>query len=125
MFQAGGETLRSEIQKIIKFIWHKEKLPRQWKESIVLPIHKRVIRLTSNYRGISLLSTSYKILSNILFSGLTPYTDEITEDYQIGFRCNRSRIDQVFHIRQILEKMGVQWYSTSAIRRFQESVQFN
>jgi hypothetical protein len=31
----------------------------------------------SNYRGISLLSTTYKILSNILLSRLTPYAKEI------------------------------------------------
>jgi hypothetical protein len=46
MFQAEGETLLSEIHKIIKLIWNKEELPHQWKESIVLPIHKKVIKLT-------------------------------------------------------------------------------
>jgi hypothetical protein len=58
----------------------------------------------SNYRGISLLSTSYKILSNILLARLTPYADEIIEDHQCGFRCKRSTIDQIFYIGQILEK---------------------
>jgi hypothetical protein len=38
--QAGGETLRSEIHKLIKLIWNKEKLPHQWKESIVVLVHK-------------------------------------------------------------------------------------
>jgi hypothetical protein len=41
---------------------------------------KRVIKLTNNYRGISLLSTSYNILSNILLSRLVPYIDEIIGD---------------------------------------------
>jgi hypothetical protein len=31
LFRAGGETLRSEIHKLIKLIWNKE-LPHQWKE---------------------------------------------------------------------------------------------
>jgi hypothetical protein len=57
----------------------------------------------NNYRGISLLSTSYKILSNIL-SRLSPYIDEIIGDHQCGFRHNRSTTDQIFCIRQILEK---------------------
>jgi hypothetical protein len=53
---AGGETLRSEIHKLIKLIWSKEELPHQWKESIVVPIHKKVDKTDcSNYRGISLL----------------------------------------------------------------------
>jgi hypothetical protein len=41
LIQAGGETLRSEIHKLIKLNWNKEELPHQWKESIVLPIHKK------------------------------------------------------------------------------------
>jgi hypothetical protein len=45
---------------------------------------KRVLKLTSNYRGISLLPASYKILSNILVSRLIPYVDKITEDHQCG-----------------------------------------
>jgi hypothetical protein len=55
-------------------------------------------------RGISLLSTAYKILSNILLARLTPYVNEIIGDHQCGFRRNRSTMDQIFYIRQILEK---------------------
>ena len=32
----------------------------------------------SNYTGVSLLPTTYRILSNILLSRLTPYAEEIT-----------------------------------------------
>jgi hypothetical protein len=46
LFQAGGGTLRSEIHKLIKFIWNKEELPHQWKESIVNLFTKRVMKLT-------------------------------------------------------------------------------
>jgi sorting nexin-29 len=86
-------------------IWNKEELPHQWKESTVVPIHKKGNKTEcSNYRGISLLSASYKILSNILLAGLTPYADEIMGDHQCGFRRNRSKTDQIFYILQILEK---------------------
>jgi hypothetical protein len=72
MFQAGGETLRSERHKLIKLTWKKEELPHQWKESIVVPIHKKCDKIDcSKHRGISLLSTSYKIFSYILLSLLT------------------------------------------------------
>jgi hypothetical protein len=40
LIHAGGETLHSEIHKIIKLIWNKVELPHQWKESILVPIHK-------------------------------------------------------------------------------------
>jgi hypothetical protein len=58
----------------------------------------------NNYRGITLLSTAYKLLSNILLVRLTPYVNEIIGDHQRGFHRNRSTPDQIFYIRQILEK---------------------
>jgi hypothetical protein len=112
IIQAGGETLRSEIHELILLIWNKEELPNQWKQSIVISIHKKGDRTDcSNYRGISLLSTLYKILSNILPARLTPYAGEITGDHQCGFRRNRSLTDQIFYMRQILEKK-LEWEST-------------
>jgi hypothetical protein len=49
-----------------------------------------------NYRGISLLSTMYKILSNILLSSLIPYAEEIIGDHQCGFQHNRSTTDHIY-----------------------------
>jgi len=48
------------------------------------------------------LSTTYKILSNILLSTLTPHA--IIGKHQYGFRRNGSTTDPIFCIRQILEK---------------------
>jgi hypothetical protein len=65
--------LLSAIHKFINYIWNKEDLPDQWKESIIVPIHKKGDKTGyNNYRGISLLSTSYKMLLNILHSRLSP-----------------------------------------------------
>jgi hypothetical protein len=58
----------------------------------------------NNYQGISLFSTTYKILSNILLARLTLYVNEIIGDHQCGFHHNRSTMDQIFYIQQILEK---------------------
>jgi hypothetical protein len=41
LIKAGGETLWSEIHKLICSIWNKEELTQQWKESIILPIYKK------------------------------------------------------------------------------------
>ena len=74
LIKAGGGTMRLEIHKLITSIWKKEKLPEEWKESIIVPIHKKGDNKDcNNYRGISLLPTTYKILSNILLSRLVPY----------------------------------------------------
>jgi sorting nexin-29 len=105
LIKAGGETLYSEIHKLICSICNKEELPQQWKESIIVPILKKGDKIDcNNYRGISLLSTAYKILSNIFLARLTPYVNEVVGDHQCGFRRNRSTADHIFYIRQILEK---------------------
>jgi hypothetical protein len=94
LIQAAGETLLSVIHKPINSIWIKEELPNQWKETIIVPIQKKGDKTDcNNYHGISLLSTSYKILRNILLSRLVPYIDEIIGDHQCGFRHNRSTTD--------------------------------
>jgi len=47
-------------------------LPEEWKESIMVPIYKKGDKTDcSNYRNVSLVTTMYKILSNILLSRLT------------------------------------------------------
>jgi hypothetical protein len=74
MIQAGGETLRSEIHKLVKLIRNEEELPHQCKESVLVPLHRKGNKADcSNYRDKSLLSTSYKMLSDILLCSLIPY----------------------------------------------------
>jgi len=78
LIKAGSRTVCYEIHKLIISIWNKEELLEGWKKSIIVPIYKKGDKTDcSNYRGILLLPTTYKILSNILLSRLTPYTEEI------------------------------------------------
>jgi hypothetical protein len=84
-------------------------MPDQWKESIIVPVHKTGDKTDcNNYCGISLLSTSYKILSNILLSRLSPYIDEIIVDHQCGFRRNRSLLIRFSAFVRYWKKVGVQ-----------------
>ena len=77
LFKAGGKTIHCEIHKLMISIWNKEDLPEDWKELIIVPIYKKGDKTDcSNDRGILLLPTTYKILSNILLSRLTPYAEE-------------------------------------------------
>jgi hypothetical protein len=65
----------------------------------------------SNYRRISLPSTSYKILSIILPSRLSPYVDEIIVGFSI---TDKLLIRFFFCIRQILEK---KWEYNETVRQ--------
>ena len=69
LIKAGGGTIWLEIHKLITSIW-KEELPEEWKESIIVPIHKKGDQTDcNNYRGITILRNTCKILSNILTQG--------------------------------------------------------
>jgi len=105
LFRYGGKELVKHLHTIIKDIWQKEKMPTEWNVSIICPIHKKGdIMECSNYRGVSLLNTAYKILSNILFARISPFSENIIGNYQCGFRKNRSTTNQIFTLRQILER---------------------
>jgi len=89
-------------------------MPAEWKESIIVPIYKKGYKTDwNNYRGISLLPTTYKF-SSILLSRLIPYAEEVIGVHQCGFRRNRSTTDHIFCIRQILEK---KWEYNEAVHQ--------
>jgi hypothetical protein len=63
LIQAVSEILLYAIHKLINSIWNKEELSDKWKESIIIPIHKKGDKFDcSNYLGISLPSILYNIL---------------------------------------------------------------
>jgi hypothetical protein len=86
LIQAGAETLMSAIHILMNSILNMEEPLDQLNESIIVLIHIKGGKTNcSNYHVISLLSTSYNILSNALLSGLSPYIDEIIGHHQCGF----------------------------------------
>jgi hypothetical protein len=86
LIKASCRRTFPEFHKLVYSIWNKEELPEEWDESIFVLIYKKGDKTNcSNDRGILLLSTTYKILSNILVSRLNPYVEEIIGDHQCGF----------------------------------------
>ena len=47
---------------------------------------------------------SYKVLTRVLCERLKPHAKALIAPYQCGFRPSKSTIDQIFTLRQILEK---------------------
>ncbi len=57
-----------------------------------------------NYRGISLLSTTGKVLVHVLANRLLPLSEEVLPESQCGFRPSRGTADIIFTARQLQEK---------------------
>jgi hypothetical protein len=100
--KASPDFVEHMHQLIIK-IWTTETIPEDWNWSSICPIHKKGdVTICSNYRAISLLCAAYKNFSNILFNRLMPYVEATIGDYQCGYHQERSTVDQIFTVRQIL-----------------------
>lgn len=105
LLKSGGENLAKLLHIIITKIWECEKLPKEWMEGIVCPIYKKGDKLNcENYRAITLLNAAYKLLSQLLYRRLSPLARDFVGSYQAGFTDARATNDQIFSLRQILQK---------------------
>jgi hypothetical protein len=59
LIKAGGRTIRGVIHKLIIAIWNKEELPEEWKELVIVPIHKKGDVITIGAYHFCLLHTKF------------------------------------------------------------------
>jgi hypothetical protein len=80
-------------------------MPNECNKSIICPIcKKREKSGCSNYRGNSLLNTAYKIIATVINNRLTICAEDLLNQEKNGFKRNRSTTDNIFIMRQVLEK---------------------
>ena len=101
----GGLILKQKLHQLILKIWKQAKMPCEWSEEILIPIYKKGDKKQcKNHRGISLLNITYIIFAILLYNRLSELIEPEIGSYQMGFRPNRSTIDNIFMVRQIYEK---------------------
>ena len=55
------------LEQLFSVIWHKETVPKQWREGLIVNLFKKGDREDGgNYRGITLLSVVGKVFCKIL-----------------------------------------------------------
>jgi len=102
---ATGEAGIDIMFELCSKIWKEEKIPDEWKHSVIVPIYKKKDKLVcDNYRGISLLSHAEKLMATIILHRIRAHTEEVLSEAQAGFRPGRSTIDQLLSLRLIAEK---------------------
>jgi hypothetical protein len=77
LIKVDDKKLTHSMCKVIEKVRKREKIPRQWEEGLIYPFLKKGDHLVcENYYGITLLTTAYKVFSNILCERLQPYVEK-------------------------------------------------
>jgi hypothetical protein len=87
IYKTRGPALQARVHNLIKTIWMKEIIPKDWAISMICPIYKKGDKTQrSNYQGVPLLCTAYKVFTTILLNRLKPYSENSIGEYQADFR---------------------------------------
>jgi hypothetical protein len=91
-------------------------VPAEWKKSEIVAIPKKGNSTSlDNQRGISLMSTTAKLLNRILLNRLMPQLNPIILQLQSGFRPKRSTIEQIITLRTIIDDCRTRQRAVSVV----------
>ena len=100
-----GDAIVNVFTELCQKSWSMKKWPAQWTQYLVIPIPKKSnIRKCENYRILSLMSHSSKMLLRIILNRLNPQVERIISDEQAGFRKGKSTVEQIFNCRILMER---------------------
>ena len=80
--------------------------PDEWGISAITSIPKKGnLKLTDNYRGISLTQVAAKVYNLLLLNRIRPTIDEVLSPNQNGFRTDRSTAAHILALRRLVEEL--------------------
>ena len=109
IWKHGGDQATFYLWKLYQRIFDGEQFPIDWARGLIYPLFKggpEDFKLDPNkYRGITLLSVVGKTYTAILNNRLSDYCEKhgILVDEQAGFRRNRSTVDHLFTLIEIIK----------------------
>jgi hypothetical protein len=100
----GGCILITALLQMLQKIQLLERMPEQWYEGVIKPLFKEGNKESlSNYRGITISSTCYKILVSIIEHQVSYYAESnnLFNEGQGAFRKNRRCEDNILSLKGI------------------------
>ena len=105
LLKQGGDELVTTVTSICQKIWETKQWPTEWTQSLIIPLPKKGnLRQCQNYRTISLISHTSKIMLRVILNRLKKEAEEHLAEEQAGFRAGRSTVEQIFTCRILMEK---------------------
>ena len=100
----GGDYLKSSLLLLFNRFWDTKVISVDLIDANITVLFKKGDRsLCNNYRGISLLSIVGKVFADIILQRLHILAERVYAESQSGYR-NRSTIDGIFTLRQVMER---------------------
>ncbi|CAG9327239.1 unnamed protein product [Blepharisma stoltei] len=106
LIKYGGQTVVELHWRIITDVWKRRWLPRAMKGALVVLLPKKLgSKAPDDYRPITLLNTSYKILDKIVANRLALEVEakSIMHPTQAGFMKGMSTADQIYRLETVIE----------------------
>ena len=105
LLKIGEMAVCQALFEICSKIWDSEFWPELWTQSIIICLFKKGDRSRcENYRTISLINHSSKILLHIICQWLQLHLHRILSQEQTGFQEHRSTVKHIFTLQQLAEK---------------------
>ena len=99
-----AEALASSLSLLFNRSLALSRIPSEWKKSLVVPVHKKLRKdNVENYRPISLLCITSKVLERCVFQHTIEHFAQYFSNCQHGFRQERSTVTQLL---EFLHKIG-------------------
>ena len=95
---------KEKLLQIYNKSWRENKLPKEWKHSIIIPIHKagKNEKEPKSYRPVALTCIACKIFERIILQRLMHHVNnqKLLPEEQYGFRPGHTTIDQILYFSQ-------------------------
>jgi hypothetical protein len=105
VLKVDPEITAEMLYPLLQKIWKEEKIPEEWEEGLIIKIPKKGdLANCNNWRGITLLRTSSKILTRVILNRIQDTVEQHLRKEQAGFRKHRSCVDLINTLRIILEQ---------------------
>ena len=96
ILRLAPEELAPYVNRVFELSLESGELPRSWKDAVVIPVYKKGSRSNpGNYRPISLLSATSKVLDKIVCKQVLQQVERYLPDKQSGFRKADGTVPQL------------------------------
>ncbi|KAK3564444.1 hypothetical protein QTP86_020382 [Hemibagrus guttatus] len=97
-----GEAAVEFLTSLFNRVLESERMPEEWRRSVLVPIFKNKGDVQSCYRGIKLMSHKMKLWERVVEARLRKVVEICEQQY--GFMPRKSTTDAIFALRILMEK---------------------